>query len=450
MTSRVLVADDDPFLRKILRDRLAKAGYLVDTATDGAEALELATSADIVLLDLQMPRVDGLVVLESLALSESPPIVIVITAHGDVTKAVAAMKAGAWDFVEKPFDGEKIEHVVRLADERRRLQRTVSELRREVGRHHVWVRGNHPAMRKVASLVERVAPTEATVLLTGETGTGKEVVARALHQASSRSDGPFVAVNCAALPRDLLESELFGHEKGAFTGATAQRPGRIEAAAGGTLFLDEVAELDGDLQAKLLRVLQEHEFHRVGSNRAIRADIRIVAATNRELPDAVRDGSFRADLYYRLKVIEIELPPLRERGDDIVLLAECFLEHHARQLGRTTPRLDADARRALLEYSWPGNVRELANVMQRCAILAPDTIAVEDLPEDLVAISTDAPRSVEDLFDRPYIEAVQRARILIVEEALRREDGHQTRAAERLGLSQPYLSRVMKKLGISS
>jgi DNA-binding NtrC family response regulator len=450
--SRVLVADDDPSIGRVLRDRLKELGHDVEHVLDGVDALRLADSADLLLLDLEMPRMDGFAVLDSLQAQPSPPLVIVITAHGDMSRAVRAMRAGAYDFIAKPFDAATIQLVVRRALETRGLKSQVRNLRHELGRNHVWVRGADPGMARVAETVERVAPSNATVLLLGETGTGKEVIARALHQHSARGEHPFVAVNCAVLKGELLESELFGHEKGAFTGADRARPGRVETARGGTLFLDEIGEMPPVLQAKLLRLLQEREYERLGSDRTQRADIRLVAATHRDLAALIREGTFREDLYYRLKVISIRIPPLRERQADILPLAEWLLDKHAADSPRPKPRLSNEVRQALLGYPWPGNVRELSNVMERCILLAGEVIALCDLPEELtdgaLGAAGAAVTGTDDLFDLPYTEAVTAARRLIVLRAMERADGHQTRAAERLGVTQPYLSRLVKQLGI--
>jgi DNA-binding NtrC family response regulator len=449
--SRVLVADDDPGIGRILRDRLKELGHEVELALDGVEALRLADDADLLLLDLEMPRMDGFAVLDSLNALPAPPLVVVITAHGDLSKAVRAMRAGAYDFIAKPFDAATIQLVVRRALETRGLKSQVNSLRRELGRKHAWVRGADPGMARVAETVERVAPSNATVLLLGETGTGKEVIARALHTHSTRADHPFVAVNCALLKGELLESELFGHEKGAFTGADRARSGRVETARGGTLFLDEIGELSPPLQAKLLRLLQEKEYERLGSDKTQSADVRIVAATHRDLGAAIRNGTFREDLYYRLKVISIRIPPLRERVGDILPLAEWLLAKHAAESVRRVPAMSEEVKQALTQYTWPGNVRELSNVMERCALLAGDIIGLCDLPEELVGPASPEATAVtdtDDLFGLGYNEAVTAARRLIVQRAIEEAGGHQTRAAERLGVTQPYLSRLVKQLRI--
>ncbi|BEP38374.1 sigma-54 dependent transcriptional regulator (plasmid) [Variovorax sp. V59] len=450
--SHILIADDDPGIGRILCDRLRELGHEVEHVLDGAEALRAADRADLMLLDLEMPRMDGFSVLESLQSLAAPPPVVVITAHGELTNAVRAMRAGAYDFIAKPFDAATIQLVVRRALETSRLKSHVHTLRRELGNKHLWVRGTDPGMARVAETVDRVAPSHATVLLLGETGTGKEVVARALHLRSTRGEQPFVAVNCAVLKGELLESELFGHEKGAFTGADRSRPGRVEAARGGTLFLDEIGELPTALQAKLLRLLQEKEYERLGSDRTHRADIRVIAATHIDLAAAIRAGAFREDLYYRLKVISIRIPPLRERQGDVLPLAEWLLAKHAAESARPPPRLAHDVMQALERYPWPGNVRELSNVMERCALLAGETVDLCDLPEEFmggpVAPAAMAVTEIEDLFALPYSDAVTAARRLIVQRALERSGGHQTRAAERLRVTQPYLSRLAKQLGV--
>jgi DNA-binding NtrC family response regulator len=450
--SRVLVADDDPSIGRVLRDRLKELGHEVEHVLDGVEALRRCEGADLLLLDLEMPRMDGFAVLDSLRTQPSAPLVVVITAHGDLSKAVRAMRAGAYDFIAKPFDAATIQLVVRRALETRVLKSQVRSLRNEIGRKHLWVRGPDPGMARISETVERVAPSNATVLLLGETGTGKEVIARALHAQSARGDHAFVAVNCALLKGELLESELFGHEKGAFTGADRARPGRVETARGGTLFLDEIGDLPESLQAKLLRLLQEREYERLGSDVTQRADIRLVAATHRDLTADIRAGKFREDLYYRLKVISIRIPPLRERPGDVLPLAEWLLAKHAAEAGRAAPVLSEPVKQALQRYSWPGNVRELSNVMERFVLLAGDGVDLCDLPEELmgsgIAPAAAAVTDTDDLFGLSYSDAVSAARRLIVLRALEEAGGHQTRAAERLGVTQPYLSRLVKQLGI--
>jgi DNA-binding NtrC family response regulator len=445
----IVVADDDRAIRKIVRDRLTAAGHAVEMAENGREALALVdrVDPDLALLDLQMPELDGFAVLDALAKRESAPLVVVITAHGSIEGAVRAMKAGAHDFLQKPFEAAQLEHVVAKTLATERLQRDVGRLRGEIATRHTLVTGTSARMREVVELAERAAASEATILLTGESGTGKEVLARAIHAASRRANGPFVALNCAALSAELLESELFGHEKGAFTGAVRTKPGRIELAAGGTLFLDELGELQPALQAKLLRVLQEREYERVGGTRVLRADVRILAATNRDLEATVAAGTFRQDLYYRVKVVALKVAPLRERRDDIQPLAEHFLARFAREAGRDRPRLDDGAIALLRSYDWPGNVRELANVIERCIVLgAADVVTADCLPDELHEAAPPTPSAATT--SAGYHDAIAAAKRAILRAALDAEGGHQTRAAKRLGLTQPYLARLLKNLRI--
>ncbi|GAB4255250.1 MAG: sigma-54 dependent transcriptional regulator [Deferrisomatales bacterium] len=364
-TAHVLVVDDDGDMRAALELTLRKGGYRCTLARDGQEALERLAGEpfDLVLTDLRMPRVDGIELLERMAAVAPRLPALVITAHGTVDTAVESMKRGAVDFLQKPFGPDLLLAKVGAVLARREPPPPARSPRA------VFVAGD-PAMTEVSALIEAAAPSKATVLLTGESGTGKEVVARRIHELSPWAQGAFVAVNCAAIPANLMESELFGHEKGAFTGAVEARPGRFEQAQGGTLLLDEVSEMDPALQAKLLRVLQEREVERVGGRKTIALDLRVVATTNRDLPEEVRRGRFREDLYYRLHVIPIRLPPLRRRRADIVPLARHFLERACTSQGRCAARLSAEAEAALTAYGWPGNVRELQNVIERAAVLA--------------------------------------------------------------------------------
>jgi DNA-binding NtrC family response regulator len=444
--ARLLVVDDDPAIRKILKDRFRALGHDVGVASNGDEALTWheANEVDIMLLDLQMPKTDGFAVLAALARRGDMPAVIVVTAHGSIEAAVRAVKAGATDFVTKPFEAAHLEHVVERVLDRLGLRRRVTSLELELSSRHSLVLGKSRAMTEAHETALRAAASDATILLRGESGTGKEVVARAVHAASKRKNGPFVAVNCAALGADLLESELFGHEKGAFTGAVRSKPGRLELATGGTLFLDEIGELAPAIQAKLLRVLQEREFERVGGTRSIRADARIVAATNRDLAAEVGRGAFREDLYYRLNVVSIRLPPLRDRKEDIGPLLDHFLRRFAADAGRQSLRFGDAARSMLAAHAWPGNVRELANVVERAVVLTTENeIGPEMLPEEIIEGAAPAASSA-----RGYHEAVIDAKRAIIREALAQTGGHQTKAAELLGLTQPYLARLIKNLGL--
>jgi DNA-binding NtrC family response regulator len=453
--ARILVVDDDPTICKILRDRFRALGHSVDAAADGKEALSLidAQERDLLLLDLQMPQLDGFGVLEALKRRPDAPAVIVITAHGSIEAAVRAVRAGAADFVTKPFEAAQLEHVVAGVLHRVGLRRRIESLETELSDRHRLVLGGSRAMADAHDIAMRAAASDATILLRGESGTGKEVLARAIHRASKRRDGVFCAVNCAALSPELLESELFGHERGAFTGALRSKPGRLELAAGGTLFLDEIGELPTALQAKLLRVLQEREYERVGGTQTLKVDARIIAATNRDLPAEIARGTFREDLYYRLNVVSVRLPALRERLEDVPPLLEHFLGRFALGAGRQSLRFSVEARGVLGGYPWPGNVRELANVVERAVVLAlGDEIGLEVLPEEIVEsalrpLAIDAASRADAPLLR-YHEGVAEAKRELIREALQKTGGHQTRAAELLGLTQPYLARLVKNLGL--
>jgi DNA-binding NtrC family response regulator len=462
--ARVLVVDDDPAIRKIVADRVKALGHEVQTAENGKVAVEKAEAfaPHLVLTDMKMPLLDGFGVLAAMRARRPPPEVVMFTAHGNIEVAVQAVRQGASDFLAKPFEGAHLDHVVERALERAGLKRRIERLETELSARHTLVHGASAGMQRVLALAERAAASEATVLLLGESGTGKEVLARHIHALSGRASGPFVAVNCATLSAELLESELFGHDKGAFTGATRDKPGRIELAAGGTLFLDEIGELAANVQAKLLRVLQEREFERVGGTRTLSADVRVIAATHRDLRQAIADGRFREDLFYRLNVVSLVLPALRDRREDLPALLEHALERACREAGRRPMTVSPAALELLSRYDWPGNVRELGNVVERAVVLSPaDSIEVDDLPEEIRELagapaeaSPSAPGAAaaapatQDGEPLPYNEAVAAAKRRIVLDALARTDGHQTRAAELLGLRQPYLSRLMKNLGI--
>jgi DNA-binding NtrC family response regulator len=457
--ARVLVVDDDPAIRKIIADRMRAQGHEVEVAVDGEAALEAVADFDpeLVLLDMKMPKKDGFEVLESLRRTEAPPPVVMIPAHGNIERAVRAIQLGAADFIAKPFEAAQLDHTVSRVLEAAGLRQRLERLQTQLSDRHTLVRGSSKAMKEALALAGRAAASNATVLLLGESGTGKEVMARHIHRESPRTDAPFVALNCATLAGDLLESELFGHEKGAFTGAHKSKPGSIELAEGGTLFLDEVGELGAGAQAKLLRVLQERQFQRVGGTKTLDADIRIVAATNRDLRKAAEDGTFREDLYYRLNVVSVRLPPLRDRPEDLQPLVEHALARYTAELGRAPLTISDEAWHLLRTYPWPGNVRELNNVIERAAVLAPDDrIEVDDLPEELRELeappdsdtSTVRALPAEPSEIRPYRDAVLEAKRAIIRRALEKTDGHQTKAAELLGVRQPYLARLIKNLGV--
>jgi two-component system NtrC family response regulator len=384
----ILIVDDEKNYLLVLEDLLSEEGYEVITAESAGEGLALAESheLDVVLTDMKMPGMDGMAFMERLHAIRPDMPVVMMTAFGTVEKAVEAMRKGAFDYILKPFENEELRVTIRKAVDHCHLVRKNRYLTRELQDRYQFsnIVGKNAAMRLIYELIEKVAPSKATVLISGESGTGKELIARAIHFNSPRKDASFISVNCGALPETLLESELFGHEKGAFSGAVNQRKGRFELAHGGTLFLDEITEMSPPLQVKLLRVLQEMEFERVGGAQTIKVDVRMVAASNRDLKCEVAAGRFRSDLFYRLNVVRIHLPPLRERPDDVVLLINHFLRKHSEGNAGAGLTVDPEALRYLLDYQWPGNVRELENVIERAVILSNgDRIAVKDLPSEL-------------------------------------------------------------------
>jgi two-component system, NtrC family, response regulator AtoC len=441
--ARILVVDDEVGVRSFIADALEVDGHSVVQAADGVEALARLgeQSFHLIVSDLKMPRMDGLGLLRAVRRDQPEVEVVVLTAHGTVDSAVEAMKEGAFDFLQKPVESPAaLRLLVNRAVERHRLS-AAKEAAGSAGEPPL----SHgaPAMQPVERALRKVAATDATVLLLGESGSGKEVAARALHRWSGRAAGPFVAINCAALSENLLESELFGHEKGAFTGAHARQRGRIELAEGGTFFLDEVGELASGLQAKLLRVLQEKRFERVGGRQTVEANVRWVAATNRDLPAMIRAGAFREDLYHRLAVFPVRMPPLRERREDIGPLADTLLARIAASLGRTRLRLGDDARAALLAASWPGNVRELANVLERSAILADgEEIGADDLSLLVEAPPPEAPAVAGSA---GTMEDIERKAI---ERALAATGGNRRRAATMLGIGLRTLYEKLKRYGL--
>jgi DNA-binding NtrC family response regulator len=440
---RLLIVDDDEQLRGTLVKRFQRLGMTVAAATSGEEALERLghTRWDVALLDLHLPGIGGIELLAKLKEQQPELEALMLTAHGSLETAVAAMKHGAYDYLTKPFHLPELEVHIQKAFEKvqlaRRERQWVEQLRYESPRYRLI--GSGPAMRQVTRLIERVAPTDSTVLIRGPSGTGKELVARALHANSPRRERPLVTINCAALQETLLESELFGHEKGAFTGAVASKPGLVEVAEGGTLFIDEIGEMAVGLQAKLLRVLEDGHYRRVGGTTENCADVRVVAATNRSLEEAIKEGRFREDLYYRLNVITVTLAPLRERREDIPELVEHFLA--TRALGPTRCRVQADALDALVRHDWPGNVRELANVLERAQILAEDhCITPDELPEGIVGNRTVAEGGPAGN-PRHLYEAEKRHVLGVLNE----EKGNKVHAARALGISRRALYRLLEK-----
>jgi two-component system NtrC family response regulator len=441
----ILVVDDEEAQRKVLAGFLRKRGFGVVAAAGVDEALKVAAARtiDLALTDLRMPEKGGIELLEGLHAVNPEIPVVVITAFGTVASAVAAMKRGAADYLTKPVDLDELEVLVTRTLERHALVSENRELRQQLeSRHRLeGLATSNARMAEAINLAARAAPSRATILIHGESGTGKELLARAIHYASPRSKGPLVSVNAAALPETLLESELFGHEKGAFTGADREHRGRFELADGGTLFLDEIGDLPKGTQVKLLRVLQEQSFQRLGGTRTVNVDVRVVVATNRDLPAMVRAGEFRDDLYYRLNVVAIELPPLRERREDIPLLTDQFLRRFSAEIGAETKSVSREAMDTLLKYRYPGNVRELENLVHRAVVLARGTsITSSDLPVHLGELRPEEPNADGSLVER----LAEFERALIVE-ALGRADGVQTRAAKALGISERHLRYRMRK-----
>jgi two-component system NtrC family response regulator len=449
---QILIVDDEKVQREMLEGFLVKQRYGAIAAEDGQRALEKFKSGtfDLVLTDYRMPGMEGIQLLKEIKRLNPEAVVVIMTAYGTVGTAVAAMKEGAYDYLTKPIDLDelllliqRVEKEVGLGQENRELK----EQLREKFKVDFIVSTSRP-MGEALNLVGRVAQSQATVLILGESGTGKELIARAIHYSSLRADKPLVKVNCAALPENLLESELFGHEKGAFTGAVARRIGRFEQADHGSIFLDEIGNLSPSLQMKLLRVLQEKEFERLGSNQTIKSDVRIIAATNRNLEEAIQQGAFREDLYYRLNVVTISLPPLRERKEDIPPLVEHFLEKYNRENKKKVTSLSKEVRDLLLNYRYPGNVRELENIIERAVVLCRgETLTVQDLPlnlrESQVEAALERARQSRDL--PAALEEIERQ---MIANALEKSSGVQTKAAAELGISERVLRYKMKKYKI--
>jgi len=480
---RILLVDDEPNLRKVLGALLRQQGYEVHAETDGAAALGRVKSApprtfDVVISDLRMPNLDGIGLLKALAVHEPNLPVILLTAHGSVDSAVEAVKLGAFDYLEKPFDRDQIHQVVEKAIATRdRSGPSIApppppaeELADPCT--HAGMVGRSAQMNAIREIVGTVAASPSTVLITGESGTGKELVARALHLGSPRRAAPFIKVNCAAIPAGLVESELFGHERGAFTGAVSSRPGRFELADGGTLFLDEVSEIPKEIQVKLLRAIQESEFERVGGVKTLRVHVRLIAATNRNLEELIAHGQFREDLYYRLNVVPIHLPALRERVEDLPFLVAHFVQRCNERLGKAVQGLSPAALTALERYAWPGNIRELENLIERMVLFASGPLVDEDDLPDAYAGDAPAPSATESSTRMPVpdnddpkhirlplsslghdLKEAVRAGSRLVEEALIREalaktDGNVTRSARALGISRRSLQSKMKELGL--
>jgi nitrogen regulation protein NR(I) len=461
--AHVLIVDDEVNIRRVLAAMLKREGYEVTTAADGEQAIAVLhkTPVHVVVTDLVMPRVGGMELLRRVAADFPDVPVIMITAHGSVDSAVAALKAGAFDYITKPFEQEDLKKVIAKAARAHDLERQNVHANFGEGDRPPLV-GDSPAMKAIYDMIARVADSPSTVLVTGESGTGKELIAKALHRGSSRRDKPLIKVNCAAIPKDLVESELFGYERGAFTGAVGSKPGRFELADGGTLFLDEIGEVPVEMQVKLLRALQESEFERVGGIKTLRVDVRLIAATNRDLKQLIADGRFREDLYSRLAVVPIELPPLRERREDIPLLVRHFVQKYDQRLGKHVEGIEDEAMALLVGYSWPGNIRELENLMERSVLFADGPlIQASALPDSLRergaqppvpiaavgplgAIAAPSGASMKEIVRQAQAELERE----LIARALEETGGNVTRAAKRLQISRKSLQVKMKELGL--
>lgn len=450
---QVLVVDDEPKMRRVLEIMLRRMGHDVLVAADGQEALALAQQGpvDLVITDLRMPGMDGVALLTALREQGVEAPVILMTAYGTVESAVAAMKQGAYDYILRPFDVEAVELVITRALALERVQRENLFLRQEVEKGWGEFIGRSEAMQHVYALISQVAPGKTGVLITGETGTGKELAARAIHRASPRKNALFVPINCAAIPADILESELFGYTKGAFTGAYRDQPGKFAMADGGTIFLDEIAEMSPILQVKLLRVLQENVIERLGSHRSLPVDLRVIAATNQDIRRAVQTGTLRGDLYYRLNVFTLEMPPLRSRLDDVPLLIDHFLDKHCAKLGLRRPMIAEEVLVQLQHYSWPGNVRELENVIERSLVLSRgEEIEIQHLPQEIVVPSVTNVTNAEPapaVATRGFalMPAVEDLEITLIVRALREVGDNKSKAARLLEISERSLWYKVKK-----
>ncbi len=447
--NRVLVVDDELSVRRLIQEVVRKAGYSVFLAENGREAVEKARQVKpaVIVMDIKMPVMNGMEAFEIIRGEQPHTAVILMTAHGTVDTAVEAMKNGAFDYLVKPYNVAELRIILERAFQLQNLRDEVTALRTEVQDKYKLgnIIGTSAVMQEVYKKIGRVAPTNATVLITGESGSGKELVAKIVHNNSLRRDGPFIKVNCGALPEGLLESELFGYEKGAFTGAVARKPGRFELADRGTIFFDEVGELTPALQVKLLGVLQEREFERVGGTETIKVDVRIIAATNRDLEAMVRSGFFREDLYYRLKVVPIHVPPLRERAEDIPLLVDYYLRHFAAEAHREPPIVTAEAAELLKRHRWPGNVRELANALERAVIMSSGVIGVQDLPGlagdgDQPQVAIPHAGTLRDIMHRVEKQVIARA--------LKACGGNRGKTAQALDISRRALQYKIDEHGL--
>ena len=448
---RILVVDDEPTMADSLKQNLMEEGFVVDTAANGAEAIELFDQGGhhLAICDLQLPDMDGLEVMRHMKDARPTTEVIVVTGYGSVARAVEATKAGAFYFVEKPFDFEEIQPLVEKALERRELVAETTNMRRQLSTRSEYfnIIGAAKSMQTIYETIESVAKSDANVLIVGESGTGKELIANAIHYNSLRSKKPFIKVNCAALPKELIESELFGHTKGAFTGAHAEKEGLVQHAAGGSLMLDEIAEMPVELQPKLLRVLQERSYRKIGSEKTYAVDFRLISSTNRLPADAIRDGLLRDDLFYRISTITIHVPPLRERSEDIQLLTEHFLHMYAHKYERPIDGVSQAAYQRLFSHTWPGNVRELQNVLERAVLLAKNSrIEPVDLPFDNGTVPEAG--SASPGWEVPPNMTLEDIERLVIEKTLQRTGGNKQAAANLLGIYRPRLYSKIRKYNI--
>jgi len=452
MKKRILVVEDEEKLRRVIELQLASSGFDVDKAATAEEGLKIADRADLILTDLRLPSKDGLQFLSEIRRQNTQVPVVMMTAYGSIETAVESMKAGATDFLLKPFSLDHLMQVVYKALEMRALRDENRQLKEQLGRRYEYdnIIGRSEAMQEIFATIERVAPTRATVLLAGESGVGKDLIARAIHFHSPRRDRPLVKINCSAIPENLMESELFGYEKGAFTGAAGTKPGKFEQADTGTVFLDEIGDVPAAIQVKLLRILQEREFERLGSNVTRHIDVRVIAATNQDLRAALEQGTFREDLYYRLNVVPMNIPPLRERKQDIPFLANHFLRKLAPDSGHVVEAISDSAMEKLVGYHWPGNVRELENVIERALILCRGSqLEADDIKLEMAPRSRPAGDSNQHHFLPEGLTLDQYEQELI-REALRRADGNKSQAARLLGLTRNALRYRLTQMGLEA
>jgi two-component system, NtrC family, response regulator AtoC len=448
----ILIVEDEPKMLRLLDLNLKEEGYTILPAADAENALKILRQEkiDLILTDLKLPGMSGLEFLQAAKRGNAAIPVVLMTAYGTVETAVEAMKAGASDYVLKPFSMEEIRLILRKELDVRSLREENRSLREALGKRYEFknIVGKSAAMQEVLAKVDQVAPTNSTVLLGGESGVGKDLIARAIHQHSRRAAGPFIKINCTAIPENLLESELFGYEKGAFTGAVTSKPGKFELADKGSIFLDEIGDVPGTIQVKLLRVLQEREFERLGGTRTLKVDVRVVAATNQDLRAALEQGTFREDLYYRLNVVPISIPPLREHKEDIPYLADFFLERFAREAGKNIQGFSPGAMKLLCDFHWPGNVRELENIVERAVVMAAgESIEARDIQLDV----SPARAAAADGSAAPFLPealTLEQFEDQLIQEALRRAGGNKSQAARLLGLSRNALRYRLSKIGV--